>query len=171
MLTVMFTHHASSCTFYYLLSYLSGDMSVVLDTKVKEMVCEMSGKDDVSDPLCRGSIGYFCIKQCSVFASLFFAHTHIHLHIHWFLVLIALLQLIDFDLKYEFGDLSIELDKRVKNSVAQFCGKDTYSPGDLSRELAKRTSEGVLKYTGKDSYKVRSCVLSVFPIHILCCAD
>jgi hypothetical protein len=38
----------------------------------------MSGKDDVSDPLCRGSIGYFCIKQCSVFASLFFAHTHIH---------------------------------------------------------------------------------------------
>lgn len=77
--------------------------------------------------------------------------------------------MIDFDLKYEFGDLSIELDKRVKNSVAQFCGKDTYSPGDLSRELAKRTSEGVLKYTGNDSYKVRSCVLSVFPIHMLCC--
>lgn len=66
--------------------------------------------------------------------------------------------MIDFDIKYEFGDLSIELDKRVKNSVAQFCGKDTYSPGDLSRELAKRTSEGVLKYTGKDSYKVRIVV-------------
>lgn len=45
-----FSHHASSCTFYYLLSYQSGDMSVVLDTKVKEMVCEMSGKDDVSEP-------------------------------------------------------------------------------------------------------------------------
>ena len=55
----------------------------------------------------------------------------------------------------QFGDLSVEIDKRVKDSVAEFCGKDTYSPGDLSKELAKRTKSGILKYTGKDSYKVR----------------
>ena len=53
----------------------------------------------------------------------------------------------------QFGDLSVEIDKRVKDSVAEFCGKDTYSPGDLSKELAKRTKSGILKYTGKDSYK------------------
>ena len=34
---------------------------------------------------------------------------------------------------YESGDLGIELDKRVKSSVASFAGKDEYEPGDLSR--------------------------------------
>lgn len=54
--------------------YLSGDMSVVLDAKVKEMVCEMSGKDDVSEPLC--SIDYVCMKQCiCVCVTRFCSHT------------------------------------------------------------------------------------------------
>ena len=51
--------------------------------------------------------------------------------------------------------MSVEIDKRVKDSVAEFCGTDTYTPGDLSKELAKRTKSGILKYTGKDSYQVR----------------
>ena len=34
---------------------------------------------------------------------------------------------------YEPGDLGIELDKRVKSSVASFAGKDEYEPGDLTR--------------------------------------
>lgn len=36
--------------------------------------------------------------------------------------------------EYEFGDLSIQIDKRVKESVASFCGKDKYEFGDLSKE-------------------------------------
>ena len=34
---------------------------------------------------------------------------------------------------YEPGDLGIELDKRVKSSVASFAGKDEYELGDLTR--------------------------------------
>ena len=33
---------------------------------------------------------------------------------------------------YEAGDLSIEIDKRVKSSVAAFCGKDEYEFGGTS---------------------------------------
>ena len=71
----------------------------------------------------------------------------------------------------QFGDLSVEIDKRVKDSVAEFCGTDTYTPGDLSKELAKRTKSGVLNYTGKDSYQVRNFlpILSVTTIcHSFC---
>ena len=32
---------------------------------------------------------------------------------------------------YETGDLSIELDKRVKSKVAEFCGNEEYAFGDL----------------------------------------
>lgn len=39
---------------------------------------------------------------------------------------------------YESGDLSIELDKRIKKAVAGFCGKDEYKFGDLSREISTR---------------------------------
>jgi len=55
--------------------------------------------------------------------------------------------------EYEFGDLSIEIDKRVKESVASFCGKESYEFGDLSKELAKRMKSGVASYTGKSGYK------------------
>lgn len=40
----------------------------------------------------------------------------------------------------KFGDLSREIDKNVKKSVAVFCGKDEYIAGDLSREIAKRAA-------------------------------
>ena len=42
--------------------------------------------------------------------------------------------------EYEAGDLSIELDKRVKGAVAQWSGKDEYEFGDLSREVSKRVT-------------------------------
>ena len=54
---------------------------------------------------------------------------------------------------YEFGDLSIEIDKKVKESVAQFCGEEKYEFGMLSKELAKRMKSGVESYTGKSGYK------------------
>ena len=39
---------------------------------------------------------------------------------------------------YEVGDLSVEIDKRVKGAVSEWSGKDEYEPGDLSREIASR---------------------------------
>jgi hypothetical protein len=35
-------------------------------------------------------------------------------------------QVIGKDEEYEFGDLSREVDARIKNVVAGYCGKDTY---------------------------------------------
>ena len=52
--------------------------------------------------------------------------------------------------EYEFGDLSIELDTRIKKTVADFCGKDEYMPGDLSREIGSRVAVGVKEFTGKE---------------------
>jgi len=40
----------------------------------------------------------------------------------------------------KFGDLSREIDKNVKKSVASFCQKDEYEVGDLSREIARRSA-------------------------------
>ena len=50
---------------------------------------------------------------------------------------------------YEAGDLSIELDNRVKTAVAQFAGKDEYEPGDLSRAVASRVMNRVEEFTGQ----------------------
>lgn len=54
---------------------------------------------------------------------------------------------------YEAGDLSIELDKRVKSTVADFCGKDAYEFGDLSKEIDRRVKNRVADYIGKDEYE------------------
>lgn len=50
---------------------------------------------------------------------------------------------------YEPGDLSIEIDSRVKSSVAKFCGKDEYEFGDLSKVVASRVQSRVEEFTGK----------------------
>jgi hypothetical protein len=50
---------------------------------------------------------------------------------------------------YEPGDLSVELDTRVKGAVAEFCGKDEYEAGDLSTEVSRRVKdrvEGMYEY-------------------------
>jgi len=36
---------------------------------------------------------------------------------------------------YKAGDLSVELDARVKNAVSEFCGTETYQAGDLTKEI------------------------------------
>jgi hypothetical protein len=48
------------------------------------------------------------------------------------------------------GDLSKEIDSRVKNSVADFCGKDEYEVGDLSSEIDKRSRAKVFDFIGKE---------------------
>lgn len=54
---------------------------------------------------------------------------------------------------YEAGDLSIELDKRVKSAVADYCGKEAYEFGDLSKEIDRRVKDRVADYIGKDEYE------------------
>jgi hypothetical protein len=50
---------------------------------------------------------------------------------------------------YETGDLSIELDKRIKRAVAEFCGADEYKFGMLTTEITKRVDERVSDLLGK----------------------
>lgn len=54
---------------------------------------------------------------------------------------------------YETGDLSKEIDARVKSAVAHFCGKDEYEVGDLSKEIDSRVKTRVAEFTGKDNYE------------------
>ena len=54
---------------------------------------------------------------------------------------------------YEPGDLSVELDKRVKSAVANYCGTDEYQFGDLSKEIDRRVKMRVADYIGKDEYE------------------
>eukprot|EP00536_Pseudo-nitzschia_multiseries_P001834 jgi/Psemu1/182055/e_gw1.23.209.1 len=54
---------------------------------------------------------------------------------------------------YEAGDLSKELDTRVKGAVASYCGKDEYEFGDLSQAIDKRVKDRVSGYIGKDEYE------------------
>ena len=54
---------------------------------------------------------------------------------------------------YVAGDLSVELDSRIKSAVANFCGKDEYEFGDLSNEIDKRVKNRVAEFTGKGEYE------------------
>jgi hypothetical protein len=50
---------------------------------------------------------------------------------------------------YVPGDLSVELDTRIKGAVAKFCGKEEYEFLDLTKEIKKRVSNRVEEFTGK----------------------
>jgi len=54
---------------------------------------------------------------------------------------------------YEAGDLSIEIDKRVKSAVAEYCEKDEYQFGDLTNAVSERIQARVEEYTGKGDYE------------------
>lgn len=90
-----------------------GDLSVVLDDKVKELVCEMSGKDDYEfgdlsveiDKRVKQSVAEYCGKDT-----------------------------------YEFGDLSKELAKRTKAGVLSYTGKSDYKFGDITKQALKNLS-------------------------------
>jgi hypothetical protein len=49
---------------------------------------------------------------------------------------------------YEAGDLSLELDTRIKGAVASYCGKETYEVGDLTNAVTSRVSSRVEEFTG-----------------------
>jgi hypothetical protein len=54
---------------------------------------------------------------------------------------------------YKVGDISKELDARVKQEVAKLRGKDEYELGDLSVALDTISKEMVCEMTGKDKYE------------------
>ena len=55
--------------------------------------------------------------------------------------------------EYKIGDVSKELDARVKGMVAEYRNKDEYELGDLSIALDTMAKEEVKKMTGKDECK------------------
>jgi hypothetical protein len=54
--------------------------------------------------------------------------------------------------EYEVGDLVITLDEMSKNMTEQLTGKP-YEVGDLSKELDRRVKKAVADYIGKDEYE------------------
>ena len=90
-----------------------GDLSVVLDDKVKELVCQLSGKDEYEfgdlsvqiDIRAKEMVAKFCGKE-----------------------------------KYEFGDLSKEVAKRTKEGVLNITGESDYKFGDLTMSALKNLS-------------------------------
>lgn len=85
----------------------------MLDDKVKELVCEMSGKDEYEfgdlsveiDKRVKESVADFCGKDT-----------------------------------YEFGDLSKEVAKRAKQGVLAYTGKGDYKFGDITKQALKNLS-------------------------------
>jgi hypothetical protein len=84
-----------------------------LDDKVKELVCQLSGKEEYEfgdlsvqiDVRTKKLVAGFCGKE-----------------------------------DYEFGDLSRELSKRTKEGVANYTGKSEYKFGDLTMQALKNMS-------------------------------
>lgn len=56
--------------------------------------------------------------------------------------------------EYELGDLTAGLDKIGKDMVCELTGKDDYEAGDLSTELDTRVKSSVAEFCGKDEYEV-----------------
>jgi len=54
--------------------------------------------------------------------------------------------------EYELGDLSLALDTISKDLTCELTGKDDYEFGDLSKELDSRVKSSVAGFCGKDTY-------------------
>ena len=55
--------------------------------------------------------------------------------------------------EYELGDLSIALDTLSKELTCELTGKDEYEFGDLSKELDKRIKTAVADFCGSEEYQ------------------
>jgi len=56
--------------------------------------------------------------------------------------------------EYELGDLSVALDEMSKEFTKELTGKDEYEVGDLSKEIDKRVKGAAANFCGKDEYEV-----------------
>mmetsp|Transcript_7056 Transcript_7056/g.10302 ORF Transcript_7056/g.10302 Transcript_7056/m.10302 type:complete len:278 (+) Transcript_7056:138-971(+) len=56
--------------------------------------------------------------------------------------------------EYELGDLTVALDQISKDLTCQLTGKEDYEAGDLSKEIDSRVKKSVADFCGKDEYQV-----------------
>lgn len=105
--------------------YKLGDISKEIDDRVKTEVAKVRGKDEYE-------LGDFVLAMDEMSKSMTEELT---------------------GKPYEAGDLSVELDSRIKSAVATYCGKDEYEFGDLSTEIDKRVKSRVAEFTGKGEYE------------------
>lgn len=108
--------------------YKVGDISKEIDNRVKSEVARMRGKEDYE-------LGDLSIALDKLSKDMTCSLTGKEAG------------------EYEFGDLSKEIDTRVKSTVSEFCGNDTYEFGDLSREIDKRAQSRVKEFIGKEDYE------------------
>lgn len=95
--------------------YKLGDMSKEIDARVKQGVAELRGKEEYE-------VGDLVLTLDEMSKSMTEDLT---------------------GKPYEFGDLSKEIDKRVKSAVATYVGKPKYETGDLSRAVAANVKKTV----------------------------
>lgn len=55
--------------------------------------------------------------------------------------------------EYELGDLTVALDDIAKDVTCEFTGKDDYEVGDLTREIDSRVKGTVASFCGKENYQ------------------
>lgn len=55
--------------------------------------------------------------------------------------------------EYELGDLSLAIDTLSKEMTCELTGKEEYEFGDLSKEIDRRIKSKVAEYCGKDTYE------------------
>lgn len=105
--------------------YKVGDITKEIDSRVKDKVAEIRGKEEYE-------LGDFVCAMDDLSKSMAEEIT---------------------GKEYEMGDLTKELDQRVKNRVAEFAGKDSYEVGDLSSAINDRIMDRVGGFTGKEEYE------------------
>ena len=103
-------------------SYAVGDFTKELDSKVKAEVANFRGKEEYE-------LGDFVLAMDEASKQMTEQLT---------------------GKPYEAGDLSKELDSRIKSAVAEYCGKEEYTPGDLTQEVSTRVKGRVEEFIGKD---------------------
>ena len=101
-------------------TYKLGDISKQVDARVKQGVAQMRGKEEYE-------VGDLVLSLDEMSKSLTEELT---------------------GKPYETGDLSREIDQRVKRAVADYCGKDEYEVGDLSIAVSTNVSQRVEELMG-----------------------
>lgn len=120
--------------------YEPGDLSREIDTRVKQKVAEFAGKDSYefgkfAAADCDKHIGLDqLLRQTSRTPEYTSVHlTHIRLNLP------------------PTGDLSKELDKRIKLRVEEFTGAGEYKFGDISRAVLDRRKDWIKSLLGKEA--------------------
>jgi len=101
--------------------YKVGDISKELDSRVKDEVAKFRGKEEYE-------LGDFIMAMDDLSKQMTEDLT---------------------GKPYQAGDLTAELDNRVKATVAAYCETETYQVGDLTQAVARKAQARVEEFTGK----------------------